>query len=146
MNSSHARLRSTMRLIMAVFFCAAGVAHLHAPDQLLAITPAWVPFAPQVIFLTGLFEFAASVALVTRPLRRWAGIALAIYTVCVWPANIKHAVEGIDIAAIPSSWWYHGPRLLMQPVICWWALYCAGVIDWPWRRDDAIETARKPPA
>jgi hypothetical protein len=28
------------------------------------------------------------------------------------------------------------PRAAMafQPVLIWWALFCAGVIDWPWRR------------
>lgn len=123
-----------MRWIMAAFYMAAGVAHLAAPDKLLAITPSWVPFAPHVILLTGLFEFAASAALVTRPLRWWAGVALAIYAVCVWPANIKHAIDGIDLPYIASSWWYHGPRLAMQPVIIWWALYCAHVIDWPWHQ------------
>jgi hypothetical protein len=46
----------------------------------------------------------------------------------------KHAIEGIDLAPISNSWLYHGPRLALQPVIIWWALYCAGVIDWPWRR------------
>jgi uncharacterized membrane protein len=123
-----------MRWVLAAFYSAAGVAHLWAPDQLLAITPSWVPLAPQVIFLTGLFELVASVALVTAPLRRWAGIAMAIYALCVWPANFKHAFEGIDLAYVTSSWLYHGPRLAFQPVILWWALYCAGVIDWPWKR------------
>jgi uncharacterized membrane protein len=64
-------------------------------------------------------------------LRRWAGIALAVYAVCVWPANFKHAFGGIDIPHLSSSWWYHAPRLALQPVIVWWALFCAGVIDWP---------------
>lgn len=123
-----------MRWILAAFFAAAGVAHLYAPDKLLAMTPSWVPFAPKLILVTGLCELAGAVALVTRPLRWWAGIALALYSLCVWPANIKHAIEGIDIAGIPSSWWYHGPRLAAQPLIIWWALYCAEVIDWPWRR------------
>jgi uncharacterized membrane protein len=126
--------RAAMRWIIAVFYSAAAIAHLIAPDKLLAITPSWVPYAPQVIFLTGLFEIAASAALVTRPLRIWAGIAMAAYAVCVWPANIKHAVDGIDIPYMTNSWLYHGPRLALQPVIAWWALYCAGVIDWPWRR------------
>ena len=123
-----------MRWILAAFFIAAGSAHLAAPQALLAITPGWVPFPRQVIFLTGLFEFAAAAALVTRPLRRYAGIALAAYAVCVFPANIKHAVEGIDIAGLPSSWWYHAPRLALQPVIVWWALFTGEVIDWPWKR------------
>jgi uncharacterized membrane protein len=59
---------------------------------------------------------------------------LALYAVCVFPANIKHAFEGIDLPPVPDTWWYHGPRLLMQPVLVWWALFCAGVIDWPWRK------------
>jgi len=122
-----------MRWTIAAVYTAAGVAHLIAPSQLLKITPDWVPFAPAVIFLTGLFELAASAALVTKPLRFWAGVAMAVYAACVWPANFKHALEGIDLPDVPSSWLYHGPRLALQPVIMWWALYSAGVIDWPWR-------------
>jgi uncharacterized membrane protein len=126
--------RAVMRWMLAALFLAAGVAHLAAPEKLLAITPSWVPFAPQVIFVTGLCEFAGVVALLTRPLRKPAGIALAAYALCVWPANFKHAIDQIDLPHISNSWLYHGPRLALQPVIIWWALYCSGVIDWPWRR------------
>jgi uncharacterized membrane protein len=129
-----ATLRAVMRWILAAFYLMAGIAHLWAPDQLLAITPSWVPFAPQVILVTGLCELAGSVALVTKPLRRWAGIALAAYAICVWPANFKHAIDGIDLPHIANSWLYHGPRLALQPVLVWWALYGAEIIDWPWRR------------
>jgi uncharacterized membrane protein len=129
-----ATTRAIMRWLLAAFFVAAGVAHLAVPGVLLSNTPDWVPFAPQVIFVTGLCEIAGAAALVTRPLRTWAGIALAVYAVCVWPANFKHAFGGVDIPYLSSSWWYHAPRLALQPVIAWWALFCAGVIDWPWRR------------
>jgi uncharacterized membrane protein len=140
--------RAVMRFILAAFFIAAGIAHLAAPAELLKITPDWVPFAPQVIFVTGLCEIAGATALVLGDiwqavfpedrrlllyiLRQCAGIALAAYAVCVWPANFKHAFDGIDIAHVPSSWWYHAPRLVLQPVIVWAALFCSGVIDWPW--------------
>jgi uncharacterized membrane protein len=127
--------RAIMRWIMAAFYAAAGIAHLVAPDKLLAITPSWVPFAPQVIFITGLCEVAGAVTLVTRPLRRAAGYALAAYAICVWPANFKHAIDGIDLPYIANSWLYHGPRLAFQPVLIWWALFSAGITDWPWRRD-----------
>ena len=126
--------RAIMRWVLAAFFAAAGIAHLEAPDALLAITPDWVPFAPQIIFVTGLCELAGAVALVTRPLRWWAGVAFAAYAICVWPANFKHAIDGINLPHMPSSWYYHAPRLAFQPVIIWWALYCAEVIDWPWHR------------
>jgi uncharacterized membrane protein len=124
-----------MRWMLAAFFVVAGFAHLAAPDQFLAITPDWVPFPRQVIFLSGLFEFAASLALITARYRATAGMALAAYAVCVFPANIKHAVEGIDIPSLPSSWWYHAPRLAAQPVIVWWALFAGEVIDWPMNRN-----------
>ena len=127
--------RAIMRWVMAAFYVAAGIAHLVAPDKLLAITPSWVPFAPAVIFVTGLCEIAGAAALVTRPWRRWAGFALAAYALLVWPANFKHAIDGIDLPYIASSWLYHGPRLAFQPVLIWWALFSAEVIDWPWRRD-----------
>lgn len=126
--------RAAMRWVLAAFYAAAGVAHLVVPEKLLAITPSWVPFPSQVIFITGICEILGAVALVTRPLRWWAGIAFALYAVCVWPANFKHAIEGIDLPYIASNWLYHGPRLVFQPVLVWWALYCSGVIDWPWRR------------
>jgi uncharacterized membrane protein len=66
--------------------------------------------------------------------RKLAGIMLALYAVCVFPANIKHALYDIQVPGLPSSWWYHAPRLLMQPVLVWWALFCSGAIDWPRRR------------
>jgi hypothetical protein len=66
-----------------------------------------------------------------------AGVMLALYAVLVFPANIKHAIEGIHLPPVPDSWWYHGPRLLVQPVLVWWALFCAGAIDWPWHKRPA---------
>jgi uncharacterized membrane protein len=129
--------RAIMRWVIAIFYIGAGIAHLAVPEKLLLITPAWVPFARELIIATGVFEIAASIALVTRtPLRWWAGVAMAIYALCVWPANFKHAIDGIEMPYIGNSWWYHGPRLAFQPVIIWWALYCSSVINWPWRRQE----------
>jgi uncharacterized membrane protein len=96
---------------------------------LLRITPAWVPFAPEVIFVTGIFEIASSVALITKRFRFWAGIAMAAYAVCVWPANFKHAIDDVSLPHVTNSWLYHGPRLALQPLIMWWTLYSSNVID-----------------
>ena len=126
--------RAVMRWILAALYVPAGFAHLWITEKLLAITPSWVPYAREVVFITGLCELAGAIALVTRPLRWWAGVALAAYALCVWPANFKHALDGIDLPYIASSWLYHGPRLAFQPVLIWWALYCSEVIYWPWRR------------
>jgi uncharacterized membrane protein len=130
------RTRAAMRWIMAAFYAVAGVGHLLRPEAFLPIVPDWVPFPREVILATGMCELAGAVALLTVRLRRIAGVMLALYALCVWPANIEHAIEGIHLPPVPDSWWYHGPRLALQPVLIWWALFCAGVVDWP----------RRPPA
>jgi uncharacterized membrane protein len=126
-----ATTRKIMRGTMAAFYLVAGVAHLVAPDGFLPIVPDWVPLPRETVLVTGLCEIAGSVSLMTGRLRRLAGVMLALYAVCVFPANIKHALEGIDVPPMPNGWWYHGPRLALQPVLAWWALFCADVIDWP---------------
>jgi uncharacterized membrane protein len=127
------RLRVAMRWAMATFYFAAGIIHLVVPDSFVPIVPDFVPMPHEVVLATGISEIVGSLALLTVRLRRLAGVMLALYAVCVFPANIKHAVEGIHLPPVPDSWWYHAPRLVMQPVLVWWALFCAGVIDWPWR-------------
>ena len=126
-------LRALMRLALAAFYLAAGLAHLAIPDGFLPIVPGWVPAPRETVLVTGVCEIAGALALLTRRFRRLAGVMLALYALCVWPANIKHATEAIDLPPIPNSWWYHGPRLALQPLLVWWALWCAGAIDWPCR-------------
>jgi uncharacterized membrane protein len=124
-------VRAAMRAVMAALYLAAGVVHLVAPDAFLPIVPDWVPLPRETVLATGLCEIAGSVALMTRRLRRLAGVMLALYAVCVFPANIKHAVQAIHVPPVPDGWWYHAPRLALQPVLVWWALFCVNVIDWP---------------
>jgi uncharacterized membrane protein len=127
----HAAVRRGMRYIMAAFYLLAGILHIAIPEKFLLIVPGWVPLPYETVLITGLCEIAGSVALLFERTARLAGIMLALYAVCVFPANIKHAVDGIDVPGIPSSWLYHGPRLVFQPVLVWWALFCVGVVDWP---------------
>jgi uncharacterized membrane protein len=126
------RTRTILRWCLSAFYAVAGVAHLTVPGGFIAITPDWVPRPADVIFVTGVLELAAAAALFIPSLRKAAGIGLALYALCVWPANFKHAFEAIDVAAFPSSWWYHAPRLVLQPLIIWWALFASGASNWPW--------------
>jgi len=125
--------RAVMRWLMAAFYLAAGIVHLRSPEAFLPIVPGFVPFPRDVILATGVAELFGAVGLMIPRLRKAAGIGLALYALCVFPANIKHAVEGIVIPGLPTGWWYHAPRLALQPVLIWWALFCSGVVDWPWR-------------
>lgn len=123
-----------MRVILAAFYFGAGIFHLQAPQGFVLIVPSFVPWPQTVVWFTGLCEIAGAVGLFIQALRKSAGIGLALYALAVFPANLNHAFNHIDVGALPSSWWYHIPRFALQPVLVWWALYCANVIDWPWRK------------
>ena len=125
-------MRTALRFLLAALYFVAGVIHLRAPTGFVQITPLWVPMPYAIVFITGVCEIAGALALAFVPgLRRAAGIALAAYALCVFPANINHAINDIRVGGFDLSWWYHGPRLLLQPLIIWWALWAGDVTDWP---------------
>ena len=126
--------RRRLRYALAAIYLFIGVVHLVATDAMLPLMPDWVPEPRLVIQITGLCELAGAIGLLTDRFRRAAAIGLALYAVCVYPANLKHAFEHIHVDGIPDSWWYHGPRLAFQPVFVWAALWAGGLIDWPFRR------------
>lgn len=124
--------RTALRILLGVIYLIAGVAHVRSPGGFLQITPHWVPYPETVVLFTGLCEIAGALALLfVAPLRYAAGIAFAAYAVCVFPANINHAINDIAIGGADLSWWYHGPRLAFQPVFVWWALWVGAVTEWP---------------
>jgi len=130
------RVRRVARCLLAAFYLVAGCFHIARPVPFLRIMPAAVPFPEQVIFWTGVAEIAGTLALLqpwSVALRRAAGAALALYALCVWPANINHFA--MDMRKPDHGWGlgYHVPRMLAQPLLIWLALWAAGVIGWPFR-------------
>ncbi|GAB5349830.1 DoxX family protein [Alteriqipengyuania sp. 357] len=129
-----ARIATRWFLVIAYF--AAGVLHIAVPEPFLGIMPRAVPFPEAMIFWTGVAEILGAIGLaqaISPQLRRAAGIGLALYALCVWPANIQHMISdlggdgGLGLA-------YHVPRMLAQPIIIWAALWAGCVIDWPFAR------------
>ncbi|MFM2370397.1 MAG: hypothetical protein RIS85_119 [Pseudomonadota bacterium] len=133
-------IRTGLRWILAAFYGLAGVIHLAAPAPFLKIMPTWVPLPGQVVFWTGIAELLGAVGLaqsLSIRLRRSAGVGLALYAVCVFPANINHFI--IDMARPDGGLGlaYHVPRMFAQPLLVWLALWTGGVIEWPLHRRKA---------
>lgn len=125
------RGRLIARWLLIAFYGVAGVAHLIVTDAMVAIVPRLVPFPREIVILTGLCELGGAIGLMTARWRVAAGWGLAAYALCVWPANVQHAIQDLGTGT-GLSIWYHAPRLALQPVIIWWALWASGAIDWPW--------------
>ena len=99
--------------------------------------PEWVPLPAEVVLWTGIAESLGALALIqpwSRRLRRGGAIGLALYAVCVFPANINHFA--LDMAREGGGWGlaYHLPRMALQPLLVWLALWTGGVTNWPFAR------------
>ena len=126
------RAQTITCILLALFYGFAGVMHLAAPAPFLAITPAWVPFPEAVIAFTGLAELAGAAGIVQwrwPELRRAAGWGLALYALCVWPANFQHLFNDLASTDGGAGLGYHIPRLAAQPLLIWLTLWASGAIS-----------------
>jgi uncharacterized membrane protein len=116
----------TARLTISPLFILAGTVHLARPDVFASIMPEAVPHPHAVIIGTGIAEVVGAAGLFVPRVRALAGVMLALYAICVYPANIAHAVHDLSTGT-GLGWAYHYPRLFVQPLICWWALAAGGL-------------------
>ena len=120
--------RRVARAVLILFYGAAGALHLWHPRPFLSIMPPWVPAPELVVALTGVAELAGALGMTLPRFRRAAGVGLALYALCVWPANFQHAIQDLSHGTgLPI--YYHIPRLAAQPLIIWLALWA--VDFWP---------------
>nr|WP_313403973.1 DoxX family protein [Pseudomonas sp.] len=119
------RLRMCLALSLALLLI--GMDHWLTPARYLAMMPSYLPWHEPLVLFTGACEIAGAIGLLWPRMRRLAGIMLAIYFVCVFPANLHNALHGLDAQGLPSARWYYWARLPFQPLIILWTLYAAGV-------------------
>ena len=132
-------LKAILRALLAALYAFAGYMHFAAPDPFVSITPSWVPYPEAVVFWTGVAEILGAVGLLqpfSKPLRQAAGIGLALYALCVWPANINHFAMDMAREDGGLGLAYHVPRMFAQPLLIWLALWVAEV-PMPWSRPKA---------
>ncbi len=132
---------SILRWVLAWLYAIAGYLHLVRPDSFMTIMPDWVPAPEAVVLWTGIAEIVGALGLLqpwSQQLRQAAGIGLALYALCVWPANMNHFA--LDMARAETGdggglgLAYHVPRMFAQPLIIWLALWVGEVTDWPLAR------------
>ena len=96
----------------------AGIAHFAAPRPFAQHLPEVVPFRPEIVAISGLFELILAAGLVgPRRFRRPAGIALAAFLVLVFPANVYAAVSQVPIDGVPAGWGRWARLPLQLPLI-----------------------------
>lgn len=134
------RLQHAARIVLGAALVYAGVSHLtFARSDFLAQVPGWVPLdADLVVVLSGIVEIALGAALIVLVrFRVPIGWIAAAFFVAVFPGNISQFVDGDDAFGLDSDT-ARAVRLVFQPVLVAWALWCTGA--WTaWRRSRAVE-------
>ena len=113
----------TVRFLVAILGIS-GVVHLVRPRVYEPLMPSWVPAHREVILASGAAELACAAGLAVPATRRPAGWASALLLVCVYPGNLKMAV---DAASSPSTTFkvLAFARLPLQLPMIRWALRAA---------------------
>jgi uncharacterized membrane protein len=120
-------LGKTQRVFLAVaaaFYTTAGFLHFLRPAMYLKIMPPYVPWHGAMVYLSGAAEILGGLALLIPSVRRAAALGLVALLIAVFPANIYMATNPIEAGAggLPSvALW---GRLLLQPLLIWWVLWC----------------------
>ena len=120
--------RTVAHLTLGAFLTFAGISHLSfARAQFHAQVPAWLPLnADFVIIASGVVEILLGAALlVLNRGRAQVGWVVATFFVLVFPGNISQFTTHTDAFGLDSDL-ARGIRLLFQPLLVVWALWCTG--------------------
>ena len=120
--------RNIARFALGALLSFTGVSHLSfGRTAFHAQVPTWLPLnADFVIDASGIVEILLGVGVLV--LTRWRvpiGWVVAIFFVLVFPGNISQFVTHANAFGLDSDL-DRGIRLLFQPLLVVWALWCTG--------------------
>jgi uncharacterized membrane protein len=108
-------------LALMLFFTAS--AHFtRMRDDLVRMTPAWVPRPKVMVLFTGVCEILGAIGILVPAVRRVAGIALVLLFIALFPANVHAARAGLTLRGKPvTPLWLRAPMQLLIIALTWWS-------------------------
>jgi len=111
--------------LLAVLFIVAGVAHFtFLRKDFAQIVPPIFPNPYGIVLFTGFLEILGGIGLLIPQTRYWTGIALILYLIAVFPANIYGAQNRIPILGKSHpSIRVRLPFQILLIVLIWWSIH-----------------------
>jgi uncharacterized membrane protein len=128
---AHRVIAAIARVLLGAALFYAGLSHLtFARVEFLAQVPAWVPLDPDlVVVLSGIVEMILGLALIFLwSFQRYVGWAVALFFIAIFPGNISQFVTQTDAFGLSTDL-ARGIRLLFQPLLVIWALWCTQALS-----------------
>lgn len=118
------RLKSPLRLLLAVFFVVAGILHFVKTPLYLQIMPPYLPYHLALVYISGACEIMGGIGVLIPAVRRYAGYGLIALSIAVLPANVQMAVNYIDVEGFSVAAQLLLLRLPLQGVVIFWIYWC----------------------
>ena len=118
-------IKNLIRIAIGAFMLLAGIGHLtYARETFQAQVPDWIPLTKDFVVLSsGVVEIVLGFVMIFLvKQRKYAGLALALFFVLVFPGNISQYLEHRDGFGLDTDT-KRFVRLLFQPVLIFAALY-----------------------
>jgi uncharacterized membrane protein len=86
------------------------------------MVPPWIPAPRVMVYFTGVCELLGAVGLTIPSLRHAASIALIVFFIVVFPANVHAARSGATLGGRPAtSLWLRAPMQVLFIALTWWS-------------------------
>ena len=90
-------------------------------SDLVRMIPPSIPRPGVLVWFTGLCEIAGAIGLLLPLTRRAAGLALILFFIAVFSANIHAARSGVTLRGKPvTTLWLRAPMQLLFIFLAWW--------------------------
>lgn len=109
----------------AVMFVLIGIMHLATPRKLTYMIEGWLPYALELVLISGVLEIVLGIGLLLPAVSKYAAWGLILLLIAMFPANIYVAVKQLPApGGLPAQPWYTWSRLAFQPVYIAWVWWC----------------------
>ena len=106
-------------ILMASIYILAGLAHWVYPKVYLPIIPAWIPYKPAIVWVSGLIEIVLGTALFYPPISQAALYGLMGMLVLFLPVHTYMLANAQRYRKIP--YWLLWARIPIQGLLIYWA-------------------------
>lgn len=108
------------RILLAIFFIVAGCLHFIFPDAYMKVMPPWLPVHLTLVLVSGGFEILGGIGVLSKPLRRSAGLGLILLSLAVLPANVQMLLNALADGTATIWLVLLALRLPLQLLLIYW--------------------------
>jgi uncharacterized membrane protein len=119
----HAGETTRARIGILFVFVFTSIGHFVKTTSMSRMLPPWMPKRVSLIYVTGVFELLAGIAVLIPDFSRPAGVLLCLFLIAVLPSNIYAALYRVDFGGHKMGPKYLFVRIPLQLFLIGWVYW-----------------------